>query len=139
MFFGQDNRVISKILIVEDEPLVAFDNEHLLNHAGYQVVDTVESYAHAELVIKSAEIDLVLADVQLHGRKSGVDVAQLAHDRGISVLFVTGQCPAEARHLAVGCLIKPYAQRELLSAIEAINAIVTGSSPPRLPQALMLF
>ena len=139
MFFGRGNRVISKILIVEDEPLVAFDNENLLSHAGYEVVDTVESYAHAELVINSAEIDLVLADVRLHGRRSGVDVAQLAHDRGIAVLFVTGQCPVEARHLAVGCLIKPYAQRELLSAIEAINAIVTGSIPPRLPQALMLF
>ena len=139
MFFGRGKRVISKILIVEDEPIVAFDNEHLLRHAGYQVVDTVESYAHAEIVIRSAEIDLVLADVRLHGPRSGVDVAQLAHDRGISVLFVTGQCPVEARELAVGCLRKPYAQRELLSAIEAINAIVTGSIPPRLPQTLMLF
>lgn len=139
MFFGRGNRVISKILIVEDEPLVAFDNENLLTHAGYQVVDTVESYAHAELVIKSAEIDLVLADVRLHGRGSGVDVAQLAHDRGIAVLFVTGQCPTDATHLAIGCLLKPYAPRELLAAVEAINAIITGSTPPRLPQALMLF
>ena len=139
MFFGRGNRVISKILIVEDEPLLAFANENLLTHAGYQVVDTVESYAHAELVIKSAEIDLVLADVRLHGRRSGVDVAQLAHDRGIAVLFVTAQCPADAKQLAIGCLSKPYSARELLAAVEAINAIVTGSIPPRLPQALMLF
>ncbi|HKX21843.1 MAG TPA: response regulator [Rhizorhapis sp.] len=139
MLFGHGDRIISRILIVEDEPLVAFDNEHLLTHAGYQVVDTVDSYAHAELVIKSAEIDLVLADIRLSGKRSGVEVAQLARDRGIAVLFVTANCPADARHLAVGCLIKPYAQKELLAAIEAIDAIMAGSTPGRLPQALMLF
>lgn len=139
MLFGHGDRVISKILIVEDEPLIAFDNEHLLTHAGYQVVDTVESYAHAELVIKSAEIDLVLADVRLQGRRTGVDVAQLAHDRGIAVLFVTGNPPHDARHLALGCLTKPYAPRELLASIEAIDAVLAGASPARLPQALMLF
>ncbi|MCF8708478.1 hypothetical protein L3X40_11350, partial [Rhizorhapis sp. SPR117] len=56
MLFGPDKRVISKILIVEDEPLIAFDNEHFLTHAGYEVVDTVDSCAHAELVIKHAKM-----------------------------------------------------------------------------------
>lgn len=139
MLFGHDDRIITKILIVEDEPLVAFDNEHLLAQAGYQVVDTVDSYAHAELVIRSADIDLVLADVRLRGRRTGVDVAQLARDRNVSVLFVTANCPTEARHLAVGCLVKPYAPKELLAAIDAIDAIMAGGSPARLPQALMLF
>ena len=139
MFFGHEDRIITKILIVEDEPLIAFDNEHLLTQAGYQVVDTVDSYAHAELVIRSADVDLVLADVRLRGNRTGVDVAQLARDRGISVLFVTADCPAEARHLAVGCLIKPYAPKELLAAIEAVDAVMAGGSPTRLPQALMLF
>lgn len=139
MLFGHDDRIIRRILIVEDEPLIAFDNEHLLTHAGYQVVDTVESYAHAELVIKSTEIDLVLADIRLQGKRTGVDVAQLAHDRGIAVLFVTGNPPVDARHLAVGCLTKPYAPRELLASIEAVNTMMAGASPARLPQALMLF
>lgn len=139
MLFGHADRIISKILIVEDEPLVAFDNEHLLMQAGYQVVDTVDSYAHAELVFQNADVDLVLADVRLRGRRTGVDVAQLARDRGVSVLFVTAVCPAEARHLAIGCLIKPYAPRELLAAIEAVDAVMAGGSPTRLPQALMLF
>lgn len=139
MLFGHADRIISKILIVEDEPLVAFDNEHLLMQAGYQVVDTVDSYAHAELVFQNADVDLVLADVRLRGRRTGVDVAQLARDRGVSVLFVTANCPAEARHLAIGCLIKPYAPRELLAAIEAVDAVMAGGSPTRLPQALMLF
>lgn len=139
MLFGHGDRTVRRILIVEDEPIVAFDNEHLLTQAGYQVVDTVDCHAHAELVIKSAQIDLILADIRLHGQKSGVEVAQLAHDRDIAVLFVTAHCPAEARRLGIGCLTKPYAHKELLSAIEAIDTILSGSSPGRLPQALMLF
>ena len=38
MLFGKRERLIRRILIVEDEPLVAFDNEYLLKDAGYEVV-----------------------------------------------------------------------------------------------------
>ncbi|MBK5265660.1 MAG: response regulator [Alphaproteobacteria bacterium] len=139
MLFGHDKRVISKILIVEDEPLVAFDNEHFLTQAGYEVVDTVDSCAHAELVIRHATIDLVLADIKLTGKRSGIDVAQIAHDKGIAVLFVTAFCSDDAKHLAIGCLSKPYAQRDLLTSIEIADSILRGKKPGRLPRAFKLF
>ena len=41
-----------------------------------------------------------------------------------SHVFVTGQCPAEAEALAIGCLAKPYPQRTLLAAIGAVEAQV---------------
>ena len=40
MLFGKRNRVVKRILIVEDEPLTAFDNETMLTDAGYEVVAT---------------------------------------------------------------------------------------------------
>src|SRR3546814_8249092 len=83
MFFGHGKRVIGKILIVEDEPLVAFENEHVLTHAGYEVVDTVNCCSHAELAIRSTKVDLVVTDIRLTGTRSGIDVAQMAHDRGM--------------------------------------------------------
>jgi CheY-like chemotaxis protein len=43
MLFGKRERAIRRILIVEDEPLVAFDNEHLLRECGYEVVATDRS------------------------------------------------------------------------------------------------
>jgi DNA-binding response OmpR family regulator len=139
MLFGRDRRNIHRILIVEDEALVAFDNEHFLVHAGYTVVATVDSLVHAEAEIQRTPIDLVVADVTLGGQRDGVRVAELAHARGIAVLFVTGTCPPDARHLAYGCLAKPYTQRDLLGAIQTIDAILRGAKLPATPRGLSLF
>jgi DNA-binding response OmpR family regulator len=70
---------------------------------------------------------------------SGVDVARAAHARGFPILFVTGHCPGEARALAAGCLSKPYPQRDLLAAIDAIEAVAEGKKPKRLPGSFSLF
>ena len=140
MIFARKKRRIERLLVVEDEPLVAFDTEHFLREAGFEIVATVDSVADAVRVIgEDAEIDLVLADVNL-ADGSGIAVAQAAHDRGIQVLFVTGNCPGEARALAAGCLSKPYPQRDLLAAIDAIEAVIEGQAPRRrLPQSFSLF
>ena len=80
----------------------------------------------------------MLADVAL-ADGSGIDVAQAAFDRGVAVMFVTGNCPGEARALAAGCLSKPYSQRDLLAAIAAIDASIDGRRPKRLPSGFSLF
>ncbi len=139
MFFAKGRRAIHKVLIVEDEALVAFDNEVFLTHAGYSVVDTVDNYAHAAACIRAGDIDLVIADVNLSGEQDGVAVAELAQGQGIAVLFVTGACPSHAHHLALGCLAKPYSQRDLLVAIQAMDAIMRGAKLPRTPAGLSLF
>ena len=66
MIFRRKKRRIEQLLLVEDEPLVAFDNEHFLGAAGFEIVATVDSVADALRTIASApEIDLVLVDVSL--------------------------------------------------------------------------
>jgi DNA-binding response OmpR family regulator len=127
------------VLVVEDEPLVAFENEHVLEQAGYSVAATVDDYAHAVSVMAEEPVDLVIADVTLHGEKTGIDVARYARSRGLPVLFVTGACPLDADGMAVGCLAKPYLPRDLLSAIEVIDALLRGMEPPRFPAGLHLF
>ena len=47
MLFGKRKRVVKRILIVEDEPLIAFDNETMLADEGYEVVATVDTFAEA--------------------------------------------------------------------------------------------
>ena len=138
MLFGRRRRSIKRILIVEDEPLVAFDNEHFLTDKGFEVVATVDTVAAAVAAVAAHEIDLVLADVNLSDG-NGIDVAHAAHGRGVPVLFVTGACPIEAQALAVGCLAKPYPQRDLLDALEAVDATIAGKSPKRLPRGLSLY
>jgi DNA-binding response OmpR family regulator len=139
MIFAKKKRRIEKLLLVEDEALVAFDNEHFLGESGFQIVATLDSVADALRVIAAeSEIDLVLVDVELSDG-SGIDVAKAAHARGIPVLFVTGNCPGEAKVLAAGCLTKPYPQRDLLAAINAVEAVIEGVKPKKLPGSFSLF
>ncbi|UZK66895.1 response regulator [Sphingomonas sp. M1-B02] len=139
MLFGKKKRLIERLLIVEDEPLVAFDTEHFLTGEGFTIVATVDSVADGLAAVDEAEeIDLVLVDVSL-ADGSGVEVAEAAHARGIQVLFVTGNFPEEARRLAAGCLAKPYPHRDLLAAILAIEAVIEGNTPKKLPGSFSLF
>ena len=148
MFFGlvkgetagkARRKAIRTILVVEDEPLVAFDNEHALEQAGYRIAATVDDHDHAVAVIDGGGVDLVIADVSLRGDKSGIDVARHARSKGLPVLFVTGHCPIDARELAVGCLAKPYAPRDLIAAIGVVDAVLRDARRPRLPMGLSLF
>jgi two-component system, response regulator PdtaR len=139
MLFGKRERRISRILIVEDEPLVAFDNENMLQDAGYEVVATVDSFADAALVIESEQIDLVLTDISLAGEGDGTDVARAAAAKGIPVLFVTGHPSEEAQSLALGCLAKPYSEKVLLGALKALDDHVQGKALKRVPGQLTLY
>ena len=139
MLLSKRARLIHRILIVEDEPLVAFDNEHFLRDAGFEVVATVDRVEDAVKVIRDDDIDLILADVRLSDGEEGIDVAHAAHARGIPVLFVTGFCPIEAQALAVGCLAKPYTPRELRAAIDAVEGRLAGHPAKRPPKGLTLF
>ena len=120
-----------RILIVEDEPLVAFDNEHFLREAGYEVVATVDGLAEAAKVLDEEEIDLVLCDIRLSGEGDGTDVARHAARRNVPVLFVTGLAPPQAEGLAIGCLAKPYSEKMLTSALAALDNHLAGKKVKR--------
>lgn len=139
MLFGKRERRISRIMIVEDEPLVAFDNESMLKDAGYEVVATVDNFADALAVINSDPLDLILTDLTLAGEGTGIDVARAAAEAGIPVLFVTGNCAKEAQALALGCLAKPYSGRVLVGTLSALDQHLQGRSPKRLPEELTLY
>ena len=139
MLFAKRERKIRRILVVEDEPLVAFDNEVLLRDAGYEVVATVDTLAEASRIIGQQDLDLVLTDIRLRGEGDGTDVARAAAAKKVPVLFVTGNCPAEARSLAVGCLAKPYSERVLKQALEAVENRIEGRKTRKLPAGLSLY
>jgi len=126
MLFGKPKRIVKRILIVEDEPLTAFDNETMLEEAGYEVVATHDRFAEAIVTMKREQVDLILSDVRLTGERTGVDVARAAKDLGIPVLFSTGQAPEAAGELVIGCLLKPYTSRTLKAALQAVDQHLAG-------------
>jgi DNA-binding response OmpR family regulator len=139
MLFSKRERAIRRILIVEDEPLVAFDTEHSLGEAGYEVVGTVDTLADAVRVLGEEEVDLVLSDIKLSGEGDGMDVARAAAAKGVPVLFVTGNCPVEAQTLGIGCLAKPYSDKVLKSALDALDAKLLGKTVKRVPPGLKIY
>ncbi|MBC3943656.1 response regulator [Sphingomonas albertensis] len=139
MLFGKKKRQIVRLLVVEDEPLVAFDTEYFLAEADFTIVATIDRVAEALLILESdTVVDLVLVDVNL-ADGSGIDVARAAQAGGVPVMFVTGSCPVEATSLAAGCMAKPYVPRDLIAAIEAIEAMIGGKKPKRVPSGFTLF
>lgn len=139
MLFGKKKRQIVRLLLVEDEPLVAFDTEYSLTEAKFTIVATTDRVAEAMPIIEDDDrIDMLVVDVNLTDG-SGVDLARAAHARGVPVLFVTGSFPDEAEAWASGCLSKPYSPRDLLAAIAAIEALLDGKVTKRLPLGFRLF
>jgi DNA-binding response OmpR family regulator len=137
--FQREERRPGAILIVEDDVLIAFDNEHVLREAGFAVAATVDNMADALHLIAGGGIDFVISDVRLRGEGSGMDVAHAARRAGAALLFVSGDCPPEAREVAAGYLAKPYRPHDLLAAIEAVAARRAGLATGSLPRALTLF
>jgi two-component system, response regulator PdtaR len=133
MLFGKRKRIVNRILIVEDEPLTAFDTENLLGDEGYEVVATLDRFADAVATLDIQQVDLILCDVRLTGERTGIDLALVAKDRRIPVLFVTGAAPDNASELAIGCLMKPYNDRTLKAALAAVDKYLAGErvKPPR--------
>ena len=64
MLFGKRKRIVNRILIVEDEPLTAFDHEVLLADAGYEVVATLDHFDDAVEALNEKEIDLLVRWLQ---------------------------------------------------------------------------
>jgi len=114
----------TRILVVEDESIVALDIQDRLESLGYEVPATVAS---GENAIEQAGIlrpDLVLMDIHLQGQMDGVAAAdQIRRQFGIPVIYLT----ANADHPTVerakvtepfGYVIKPFEERELHTTIE---------------------
>ncbi len=139
MFGGRRKADIDDILIVEDEALVAFDNEHVLTDAGYHVVATVDNAAGAAAILAEKTVGLVVADLTLRGDGGGCDVAAEAWARGVPTLFVSGSGEAPSTPGAIALLEKPYSDKDLLAAIEAVASVVAGRAPKKAPDRLRVF
>ena len=133
MLFGKRKQVVKRILIVEDEPLTAFDNENILGDAGYVIVATVDDLEEALAVLDREQVDLVLSDVRLREDQTGVELARAAKKKRVPTLFATGNPHPSAAEMAVGCLMKPYNERQLCKAIECVDRHLQGEKvkPPR--------
>jgi DNA-binding response OmpR family regulator len=84
------------------------------------------------------QVDLILSDVRLTGDRTGIDLARIAKERGIPILFATGKAPDNVAELALGCLLKPYNERTLRAALKAVDQHLSGQKV-KAPKGLILY
>jgi len=114
----------AKILVVEDENIVARDIATSLKRLGYAVPAVASSGEEAVERTVDTDPDLVLMDIVLRGKMDGVQTAQHIHDHfNIPVVYLTAYADEKTLQRAkmtepFGYMLKPFEERELRSTIE---------------------
>lgn len=113
-----------RILIVEDEYIIANDIQTSLENMGYEVCGMAASGKKALTLTKELSPDLILMDIMLKGDMDGIETAAMIRETyDISVIFLSaysddGILDRAKQTLPFGYLIKPFRDRELKAAIE---------------------
>jgi len=114
-----------RILIVEDEILIALELESLLQDFGHEVVGIAASSNDALSLGRDLKPDLAFVDIHLSDGPTGVDVARhLAAEHQITVIFMTANAKRIPEDFAAarGVIAKPYTERGVREALAYVTA-----------------
>ncbi|MGB9739462.1 MAG: histidine kinase [Chloroflexus aggregans] len=112
-----------RVLIVEDELIIAQDLSHTLRRIGHSVTDVVTNGEAALAAVSRQPPDLVLMDIRLSGPMDGIEAARQIYNRwGVPVIFLTAHADDQTVREALlaepwAYLLKPFDERELEVAI----------------------
>lgn len=125
-----------RILLVEDEMLIALTAEEDLIDAGHRVVGIASTHDRALALAEAERPDLALMDVRLAGGSDGIDAAIALRRRfGIPSILASGSMDAANRARATAAeplewLVKPYTTEQLLAAVaRAAGRGTEGQAP----------
>lgn len=124
------SRPAKRVLIVEDDVLLAYDLEDLVREAGYEPVGPAHSLSEGLELAGAGVVDAALLDIDL-GREKVWPLAELLHARGTPLAFVSAQCTLVERPAALkasACLAKPARAEAIFSLLDGLcNARVAAS------------
>src|SRR5687767_352286 len=112
-----------KVLIVEDQFIEANDLQLMLKKAGYEVCGIARSVPIAHEMIKKEKPELVLLDIFLKGKLTGIDLAKELAEENIVFVYLSANSNEEVLNQAkatqpYGFLVKPFRERGLLVTLE---------------------
>jgi len=114
-----------KILIVDDEVLIAEDIKEICEEAGYTVGGICYRFSQAISVIDREEFDLAIFDINLEDELSGLDLALHIKQKKINLpyIFLTSYSDQTTLNAAkevqpLGYVVKPFQKEQLISTIE---------------------
>jgi CheY-like chemotaxis protein len=129
-----------RVLIVEDEWLVALEIRLLLEDLGHEVIGIAPDSRRAHEIAERG-VDVALVDLNLRDGLTGPSVGAELVGQGATVLFMTANPSQLGNGVsgAVGVLAKPVEHEELKQAADFIEAVRYGRSPPPPPHRLRQF
>lgn len=134
-----------KILLVEDELIIAEDVCNMLTKMGYDIVGNAMDYDEALSILASVTPDLILLDVNLHGKKDGIDLAEVINEKyKIPFVYTTSYSDAATLERAkatnpINYLVKPFKEEQLFTAIElALHKLSENTSTEESKDTLVI-
>jgi DNA-binding NtrC family response regulator len=112
-----------RILIVEDEFIVAHDLKMILSRAGYEIAGIADSVKGALVILEQHEVGLVLLDIFLKGKQTGIDLANILMEKDIPFIYISANSNEKVLEAAkstspYGFIVKPYRDKDVLLSID---------------------
>jgi CheY-like chemotaxis protein len=131
-----------KVMIVEDDLLIADLTEEVLVECGYLVCGIARTVNEAVTLGHRHKPDLAIIDMRLADGGCGAEIAaQLSAFGRLGILYATGNAADVVRNASAGdaCILKPYSGVDLVRALEIVADIVaTGTASPPFPREFEL-
>jgi DNA-binding NarL/FixJ family response regulator len=115
----------TRLLIVEDDFLIAMEAEAALSEAGFSVLDVASTAEEAFALARQHQPEVVVMDIRLAGQRDGIDAAgDLYRELGLRCIFATAHDDQLTRARAepygpLGWLTKPYTMASLVRLVRA--------------------
>jgi len=132
-----------KILIVEDEFIVANDLAMMLENAGYNVCGIADSVDEAREMITRYQPELILLDIHLKGRLTGIDLARQLGDLDIAFVYLSANSNQKILEEAkatnpYGFMVKPFREKDVLVSLEIAQYLHQQNMAARKNNELLL-
>ncbi|HZV85697.1 MAG TPA: response regulator [Brevundimonas sp.] len=132
----------ARILIIEDEALVALELRFVLEDLGYEIAGMAADACTARKLVQEQDVDLALVDIHLSDGPTGIDLGrELGQELGVTVLFMTANPGMLRQGVAgtIGVLSKPSDERAVQTAVDYALRRRTGRPVEYAPPELQLF
>lgn len=129
-----------RVMIVEDEALLAMELESEIEAGGHEVVALAADRKEAIEVATSHRPDFAFVDIQLLDGPTGIDVGYFLASRGVPYVFVSGnlkRIPGDFAG-ALGAIEKPYTSNGLRNALDYVEAVLSGQAGLTVPPSLVM-
>jgi CheY-like chemotaxis protein len=128
-----------KILIVEDEALLALGLESEVEAGGHRVVGVATDMPEALALVDLEKPDFAFVDIHLRDGPTGVDVGRYVASMNIPYVFVSGNLKRIPDDFAgaLGAIEKPYTMHGLKNALSYIEAVLSGMERLHPPSSLV--